>query len=269
MCEKLNNFQGFIDTHAHLNMLKKDVDISAIFAKGFSGIIDIGSKADDLPARLSAFSCFERVFFTAGIWPSADSIANRREYMAILEEDVASAPRDRLVAIGECGIDRHHNNKLANSDLAGERELFELQLDLAKKLNLPIVVHSRSSANETREILANYPDVRAVIHCFSYDIAQARLFLDMGCYLSFAGTLTYKNAHDLRSAFAFAPLGKILLETDSPYLAPQAFRGSLANPAMVTETYKVACGLLNVEIEDLKERIAKNASAVFSTEIRI
>jgi TatD DNase family protein len=271
MSEYQNNFyayQGFIDTHAHLSMLKKEENpvkeqIAQLFESGFQGIIDIGTEADDLNHRLHNFAAFNRVWFSAGIWPSAQSIAERKTRIAILEKYIALAPQNRIIAIGECGLDRYHNKPESGADLAGEQELLELQLDLAKRLNLPIIIHSREAPRETKEILSAYPEVRGVIHCFSYGLKEARDFLNLGYYLSFAGVLTYKTAQELREVLKCSPLDRIVLETDSPFLAPLPFRGKPAHPGMVAETYKLAGALLKIDIEELKNRMIQNSTALF------
>jgi TatD DNase family protein len=265
--EKKSELTGLIDTHAHLAMLKRERDsetetaLAELFAEGFRGIIDIGTDADDLHRRQERFAGFEHIRFAAGIWPYPHAIADPFGQFAVLETQIASASPRGLAAVGECGLDRHHNK--AGSDLAGERRLFELHLDLAEKLNLPIIIHSRDAPDETRIILAEHPGVRGVIHSFSYGVPEARNFLNLGYYLSFTGVLTYKNAHNLREALAFAPLDRVLLETDAPFLAPQPFRGQPSHPGMILETYLCACALLGLPLEDLKNRIAANCAALF------
>ncbi|MDR2536545.1 MAG: TatD family hydrolase [Treponema sp.] len=271
MCTYQQNFYdnpGLIDTHAHLSMLKPitetasvKADLSQLFASGFQGIIDIGVEAGDLRRRIKDFAEYPEVWFTAGIWPASQAIAEQKALFPILEQHIAEAPKNRLVAIGECGLDRHHNK---TADIGRERELFELQLNLAKQLNLPIIVHSREAPQETRAVLANYPEVQGVIHCFSYGVSEARDFLDLGYYLSFAGVLTYKSAQALREAFTFTPLDKMLLETDAPFLAPTPFRGKPAHPYMIAETYKRAAALRAVNLEALKEQIAQNVRTLFT-----
>ncbi|MDR3114625.1 MAG: TatD family hydrolase [Treponema sp.] len=262
--------RAFIDTHAHLSLLPQETcpreeALSRLFRGGFGGIIDIGTEAEDLRGRLKAFARFDRIRFSAGIWPSKESIAERERLIPRLEEHITAAPQGRLIAIGECGLDRHHNQEATGGDLPGERELLELQLDMAQRQELPIIIHSRQAAEETWEILSGYPKVRGVIHCFSYGIPEARNFLQIGYYLSFAGTLTYKNAHGLREALQFVPLDRLLLETDAPYLAPHPFRGKPAEPGMVAETYQVAAALRKIRLEALQAGVIKNANALFGS----
>ncbi|MDR3304239.1 MAG: TatD family hydrolase [Treponema sp.] len=254
----------FIDTHAHLTMLSAEsFSINALFAEGFGAIVDVGTRADDLPGRLAALSGFERVAFSAGQWPDASAIAQRGAAMALLETHIKAAPPERLVAIGECGLDRHHNTAEHHADIAGEQELLDMHLDLAQRLGLPVIIHSREAAEETRRILARHPEVRGIIHCFSYGVAEARGFLDLGYSLSFAGTLTYKSAHPQREALCFTPPDRLLLETDSPFLAPVPFRGKRANPAMIAETYQAAAALRGMTAETLVDLITVNAAAIF------
>jgi TatD DNase family protein len=212
---------------------------------------------------MDAFSRFDRVKFSAGIWPSSASISGRNSLVPLLEKHIAEAPQNQVIAIGECGLDRHHNKPESGADLRGERELLELQLDMAKRWNLPIIIHSREASQETKEILSTYPEVQGLIHCFSYGLSEVRAFLDLGYYLSFAGTLTYKKAQDLREAFGFVPLDRVLLETDSPFLAPLPFRGKPAHPGMVVETYKLAGALLRIDLEEMKGIIIRNVAVLF------
>jgi TatD DNase family protein len=264
----VDDMSGLIDTHAHLSMLLDrgiplKTRLEELFSAGFGGIIDIGTVADDLAGRLAAFSCFDRIRFAAGIWPYPEAIAGRRELVTMLEQQIRQAPPGTLAAVGECGLDRHWNKAETGADIAGERELFEAQMDLAKQHGLPIIIHSRDAAGETADILSHYPEVRGVIHCFSYGVPQAKTFLDRGFYLSFAGTLTYKNAGPLREALQFAPEDRLVLETDSPFLAPVPYRGSPTEPGMVRETYRLAAELRGISPEKLKALAAQNVRDLF------
>ena len=139
----------------------------------------------------------------------------------------------------------------------------ELQLDLARRLKLPVIIHSRDAPGETAEILGSRPGVSGVIHCFSYGPAEARRFLDLGFFISFAGNLTYKNAAVIREACAMVPGDRLLLETDCPYLAPVPFRGKPAHPGMAAETYRLAAEIRAEDFETMSERIAVNVRNLF------
>jgi TatD DNase family protein len=271
-----------IDTHAHLSMLDEfylrfstrqripgefpgtETLINGLFTEGFGGILDIGTQAGDLPGRIASFSRFERVRFSAGLWPDPENIAGRRELVPQLEAHIAAAPVGLVAAVGECGLDHHQELPPGTEmDKAGETELLEMLLDLAGRLRLPIIIHSRDAPEETVAILARYSGVRGVIHCFSYGKDEARKFLDLGYYISFAGNVTYKNALKLREALIFVPQDRLLLETDSPFLAPVPHRGKPANPGMVMENYILAAELRGTGLMALGERIAENAESLF------
>ncbi|MDR2403128.1 MAG: TatD family hydrolase [Spirochaetaceae bacterium] len=263
----------YIDTHAHLSMLSQgdipaESRISELFSAGFGGIIDVGTKAEDLPGRIGAFAKFTGVRFSAGIWPSPESIAGRGDLIRVLERGIVEAPQGAVVAVGECGLDRHWNTAEAGVDPVEEGELLELQLDLAERLGLPVIIHSREAAAETAAALARRPAFRGVIHCFSYGVPEARIFLNMGCYISFAGNLTYKNAPGIREALGYIPPDRLLLETDSPYLAPVPYRGKPGEPGMVAETYAMAAELRKIDPDELLGQVSENVRELFGFTVK-
>jgi TatD DNase family protein len=277
-----------IDTHAHLSMLaQRGIDAEAKLTELFGspgpdssaaekssaagklkGVIDISLSPGDLPARTEGFSRFSRVRFASGLWPHALSIQRREELVPALEKDIRAAPPGLVCALGEFGLDHHWNgdDHEGSPDLSGERELMEAQLELARRLNLPVIIHSRDAPVETAEILGRFHGVRGVIHCFSYGPAELKAFLDMDYFISFAGNLSYKNAGALRDACGAVPGGRLLLETDCPYLAPVPFRGKPADPGMVEENYKLAAELRETSVEALAEQIAANVKELFGVD---
>jgi TatD DNase family protein len=256
---------NYTDTHAHLERLSGIHDLlPALFSDGFGTIIDIGTKADDLSRRKAEFSRYPAVRFAAGIWPTPEAVACRGEEMAVLRAQIATA--GPVAAIGECGLDHHQEQP----DWAGERELFTAHLELARELELPFIVHSRDAPLETYEILRDFLDGggnplggHGVIHCFSYGAAEARQFLDLGCYISFAGNITYNKSEHLIEALRVVPRDRLLLETDSPFLAPQSHRGKPSHPGLIAETYAKAAAVIGIAVDALAERVAENAAALF------
>lgn len=257
----------YTDFHAHLSLLEergigtRDF-LNDLFSQGFGGILDVGTEADDLDRRVALFRSWPAVRFSAGIWPSPQATGDVTASVERLKQSIKQAPREVLVALGECGLDRFHNRGDAGL-VRAETELFELQLQLALQLDLPVIVHSRDAAQETLEILQRYPDARGVIHCFSYGKDEGRRFLDAGWYLSFAGNVTYKNAEGLREALRFVSEDRLLLETDSPYLAPVPHRGQSATPRMVEVTYRFAAELRGLPVEQLAESVRTNGLKLF------
>ncbi|MDR3301152.1 MAG: TatD family hydrolase [Spirochaetaceae bacterium] len=256
--------QGLTDTHAHLMMLSEIDDekaacLSELAESEFGFILDIGTDPPDLGMRIEKLKHLSNVRFAGGIWPHKEAVEAPLKKVAVLESQLNAAPRELLAAIGECGYDRRENP----SAPAGETELLECQLELARRFKLPIIIHSRDAPHETIETLSRFPDVRGVIHCFSYGTDELKQFLSLDYFISFAGNLTYKNAANLREAVAIVPSERLLLETDCPFLAPTPFRGKTCRPEMIVETYKTAAALRNTNREELKIIVAENAKTLF------
>jgi TatD DNase family protein len=201
--------------------------------------------------------------FAGGIWPHKEAVAAVKDTIAILEGELNASPAGLIAAIGECGYDRLENPDSTD----GETELLEAQLEIARQRNLPIIIHSRERPSQTIDTLRRFPDVRGIIHCFSYTKDEAKTFIDMGYYISFAGNLTFKNAQNLREAIGVVPRDRLLLETDAPFLAPVPYRGKPCRPQMIIETYKCAAGVLNIDTEELKEIVANNAAELFKLQV--
>ena len=306
----------FSDTHCHLSYVtERGANLSDLLARldeeGFRFVMDIGTRPGDLLGRMSiARSAWngesergtgsgtetggtdERghagrdalpgwLWFSAGLWPDARTIASRAESLAALESDVSAllAGKPELAALGECGLDRYWNGEAGRDrpsgedgpgtmDTAGEEELFSAQLELAERKGLAVVVHSRDAFDETRSILANSLVSRGVIHCFAYGVAEARAFLDLGYHVSFPGTITWgkKQADKDRIAelLRYVPRDRLLLETDSPYLAPAPHRGTANTPLLVRHCYETAAEFLGIEAEGLARIVFDNARALFS-----
>lgn len=259
---------GYIDTHAHLSLLdERGIDteslLDELFDDGCAAVIDIGVEEQDLSARQKRFSRYKKIWYSSGLWPSEQNIARRRTAVERLRQSILEASPGSVVALGECGLDRFWNKKNNDADLTGEKELFELQIDLAKELQLPVIVHSRDAAEESLEIIQNHPGCCFIIHCFSYGPDEAEKFLAENCYISFAGNLTFKNAQALRDSLKLVPMDRLLFETDSPYLAPVPYRGQAAHPGMTRMQYSCAAGIKQVQPEALVKQVQSNVQAAF------
>jgi TatD DNase family protein len=299
----------FSDTHFHFGLIvnAQGVDgphlLGALAHRDVFFAQDIGTHSDDLACRqILARKCIDRIadtpiqadsaraaaekflYFSAGIWPSPEEIAGRREGVAELERQIAAArlssdPLFRKVcALGECGLDHHWNSAGADgrseSDfdsamIAGEAELFEMQLDLARRLNLPVIVHSRDAFEGTLSCIKDAGCDRGIIHCYSYGIDEARAFLDRGWYISFSGSITYtkkSHADEMSMLLRFVPADRILLETDSPYLAPVPERGKSNTPLFVEHVYRYAAAARGVTPEQMSLTVDENICALFGIE---
>jgi TatD DNase family protein len=212
------------DSHCHIPYEGIGTDvIEQAKAAGVTRLVDVGTDAEQSAAALGVAAENENVWATVGLHPHEAS-----KGVASVEELVRGQPK--LVAIGECGLDYHYDF----SPRPAQREAFAAQIRLANSHGLALVVHTREAWDDTFAILRRegVPE-RTIFHCFTGGAAEARLCLDMGGRLSFSGIITFKNATDVREAAALCPLDRLLVETDSPYLAPVPFRGRPNVPAYV------------------------------------
>jgi len=282
----------FTDSHAHLSSVAERMGAEAFeamlaeyaaaaapgAAEGGAALkcaapllVDVGTEPGDLAGRIELLRPRERssaLRLTAGVWPSAESLADPGASVAALEAaiDAAREAGVRVAAIGEGGLDYHH----MNASPEAQAELFESQLELAARLGLPMIVHSREAFADTLAILARarptgaaVKDSPVVIHCFGYGPAEASAFLEAGCFVSFAGNLTYKGAEGLREACAIIPADRLLLETDSPYMNPMPRRGRPSSPIDVARSYEAAAALRGASVEDLARTVSHNARTLF------
>jgi TatD DNase family protein len=277
----------FTDSHAHLSSVAEELGADALAAlladyaeaaaaaeregRAAPLLLDAGTEPNDLPARMRLLgplsSDGDRARFlrlSAGVWPSAENLASPSTSLAVLEEAIAEASRAglRVAAIGEGGLDYHH---MEGSEEA-QGLLFAGQLALASRLSLPMIVHSRDAAADTLGLIGRAlprPSAPVVIHCFGYGPEELREFLGLGCWISFAGNLTYKGSESLRAACAMVPGDRLLLETDSPYMNPVPRRGKPASPRDVERSYALAATIRGVSVEDLAKTVSRNARALF------
>lgn len=270
------------DTHAHLSLVAEELGREALasvltqYARSWNDdvrdgrsppvLLDPGVNPLDLPSRIELVrrggDLPPFIRFAAGLWPSAANLESAVASIAALESSIAEATRmgARLAAIGECGLDYRHMEGGAEAQAL----LFEGQLELASRLGLPLIVHSREAYAETLALVARRRGSSPVIiHCFGYGPDEARAFLDLGCWLSFAGNLTYKGSDSLREACALVPSERFLLETDSPYMNPMPRRGKAATPLDIERTYAIAAALRGVDVPELAETVSRNARTLF------
>lgn len=259
--------------------------------------LDIGTEPDDLLKRQSCMDTAianmsdtfladkvrKFVHFSAGIWPSVKDIKERHNSMKVLKETIEQVNKNadddslnrKIIAIGECGLDHHWNpsgvdgrceDDFDQEMYLAEKELFSMQLEYAKELNLPIIVHSRDAFEDTYDCIKNSGWNTGIIHCYSYGAEEARKFLDLGWYISFSGGVTYtkkSKMEAMKELLTLVPEDRILLETDSPYLAPVPLRGTLNTPLNVEYTYKFIAQIRGTDHEKLSETVDKNIKELF------
>ena len=177
-----------------------------------------------------------------------------------IEELRNLAENEKVVAIGEIGLDYH----FPDTDREGQKEGFTKQLKLAKELNLPYIIHDRDSHQDCYDIIKESGYFNGVMHCFSGSSEFAKQMLSLGLYISFAGTVTFKNANKVKEAAKVVPLDKLLIETDCPYLSPEPFRGKRNNPSMVKYTLSEIAEIKGVSVEELAKITMENGKRFFN-----
>ena len=252
-----------IDSHCHLDDAYYREDRAAVLARARqAGVIAFvcvgvgrGSAAAEEAAAIAAAE--PDVFATVGVHPH-DTAEVTEEHWATFER-LARAPR--VVGIGETGLDYHYDH--APREL--QQTAYRRSIALARGAGLPIVSHVRDAHADAATILGEEAvGLGGVIHCFTGGVAEARAYLDLGQHLSFSGIVTFKNAANIREAAAFAPLDRILVETDAPYLTPQAKRGERNVPANVVLTAQAVATARGVSYEELERTVEANARALFA-----
>ncbi len=255
---------GLVDTHCHLDphYLPDGPDrvLERAREAGVVGFVSIGV-GKTLAAARAAVQLAEQhpgaVAATVGVHPHDAAYLDE----PMRAELAALAGRGSVVAIGEIGLDYHYDHAPRET----QREVFAQLIGLARELGKPIVVHTRSAPDDTLAILAaeNARDVGGIIHCFSEDRAFASRALDLGFDLSFSGILTFKSAVSVQDVAAWAPADRVLVETDSPYLAPVPFRGKTCEPAHLVHTARRLAELRGVSEEELAQATTANAERRF------
>jgi TatD DNase family protein len=250
----------WIDIHTHLNMLEMPPEQSLAQANqaGVTHVITIGTCPEDWPTVLDLSKKFsDRVFCTLGVHPHESQLFDAAAEKMIRD----NLSYERLVAIGEIGLDYYYDN----APRQNQRDVFEKQMEIAAEAKLPVEIHTRDAEDDTAAVLQKFKGrVRGVLHCFtsSYDLAKKAL--DAGFDISISGVVTFKNAQSLRDTVEKVPLDRLHVETDAPFLAPIPHRGKKNEPAWVVHTAELVANLKKISMEELSQQTRRNALDLFS-----
>ena len=251
-----------IDTHSHLTFDSLIQDIDGVVARskaaGVTSWLTVGTDPQQNRKAIELADKFENMYASVGIHPhdakdlTADTLTELKEL----------AQSEKVVAIGETGLDFHYNL----SPQPDQKRAFAAQLTIAKELNLPVIIHCREAFDETMEILDRHGrGLKAVVfHCFSGSARQAKIVLDYGFYISFTGVVTFKNADLTRQASEIVPLNRLMLETDCPYMSPEPMRKQKINePALMLHTAKYLAELKGMDLADFANAVTATSKTFF------
>lgn len=249
---------SIFDTHSHYTDTAFDGDRNAVLAalpqKGVAYVTLAGTTLEDSAQSIALTKQYDYLYAAVGIHPEFAG-TQPRDYLARLEQ-LASDPR--VVAIGEIGLDYHYPGYDREQQLALLRE----QLDLAKRLDLPVIIHARDCTADYLEILREFRP-RGVVHCFSGSAETAQEVLKLGMYIGFTGVVSFPNAKKARKALASVPDDRLVLETDCPYMAPVPMRGKRCDSTMIAYTAQAAAEVRATGAQTLLEQTCRNGMALY------
>ena len=251
-----------IDTHCHLTFESLVGDVKAVIerskAAGVTGWITVGTDTEQNRKTIELAERHENMYAAIAIHPhDAKNVT-----VDILKELRELAQHNKVVAIGETGLDFHYDF----SPRPDQRRAFAQQLKIATELNLPVIIHCREAFDETMEILERFGRgvKRAVFHCFSGSAEQAGIVLDRGFYISFTGVVTFKNAEVVRQAAKIVPLDRLMVETDCPYMSPEPMRKQKVNePALMLHTARCLAELKGMDLANFAESVTATSRTFF------
>lgn len=249
------------DSHAHIGLINEDpieqlMIVQEARQAGVQGILSICNNLRDFFQVYENLKTASHVYHSVGVSPS-EVVNPGKDWELQVEE---GTKLDRVVAVGETGLDYYR--KFGNKD--AQVELFIRQLELASKLDLPVVIHNREAGQDVLEILRDRIPARGgVLHCYSEDWAYAQQALELPLYISFAGNVTYRNARNLHETAKNMPLDRILIESESPFMVPAAHRGKRNRPSYLVETLKFLAELREQPEEEIAEALYENTRRLF------
>ncbi|MBQ2425753.1 MAG: TatD family hydrolase [Lachnospiraceae bacterium] len=249
------------DTHAHYDDEDFDADryelLESMKEHGVGTIVNIGASMRSCKTTLALAEKYPFVYGALGVHPS--------DCGTMTEEDIqwikANAANEKIVAIGEIGLDYYWDN--VERDV--QKKWFVRQLEIAKETGLPVIIHSRDAAQDTLEIMkSEHKDTTGgVIHCFSYGVEMAREYLNMDYFIGVGGVLTFKNGKKLKEVVEYAPMDKLVLETDCPYLAPVPYRGKRNSSLYLTHVVEEMAAIKGMSVEEVIRVTAENAKRLY------
>ena len=247
------------DTHAHMDdrAFREDRDalIAGLPEKGVGLVMNPGCSLESSRNAVALAEKYPHVYAAVGSHPDVADEVND----TVLDEYRKLCKLQKVMAIGEIGIDYHYE------DIPRDRQkrAFRLQLELAREVKLPVIVHERDAHEDSMAIVKEFPDVTGVFHCYSGSAEMARQLVDLGWYIGFTGVLTFKNARKAIETAASIPLDRIVLETDCPYMAPEPFRGKRNDPGYIYRMAEKLAEIRGLSVEEIQNITTENGKRLY------
>ena len=242
----------YFDSHAHYyderftEEMSEGVDsfIDTLLAGSVSAIVNVATSPDNARVAVEMAARHDNMYTAIGIHPSDTRFLSDIENDLSEIEALILDPHSKCVALGEIGLDYHY----PDTDKARQLEYFERQMQLAERLDIPVVIHDREAHGDVMDVIRRYPKVRGVLHSYSGSPEMASELVRLGYMISFSGTLTFTNARKAREVAATLPMDKVLIETDCPYLAPHPFRGTLNHSGNLEYTCRTLAEIFGINL---------------------
>ena len=249
-----------VDSHCHLNFpeFKDDLDdvIKRASEQGVKTLLTINTKLSEAKDIQKIADLYSNVFCTVGAHPHD---AAEHTYQGVYEDLIKLAQHPKVVGVGETGLDYYYENSPKDEQI----ESFKTHIRASIELDLPLVIHTRDADEDTLETIKAFPKAKGVFHCFSGSKDLAKAALDLGFYISFSGIITFKKAEDLREVAGFVPMDRVLVETDSPFLAPIPHRGERNEPSYTRITAMKLSEIKGISLEEVAHQTTKNFFRLF------
>ena len=252
-----------VDSHCHLDFPDFDEERPTVIQRaldaGVTRMVTICTRLRNEPAVRAIAEAYDPVFYACGTHPMSAA----EEPLATVDELIKIAQHPKMIGIGETGLDYHYTSESADI----QKESLRVHITAARETGLPLVIHARGADNDMARILAEEHATGAfacVMHCFSSSPALGKAALDLGFYLSMSGIATFPKSQDVRDIFASAPLDRVLVETDSPYLAPAPFRGRRNEPAYTAHTAAKGAEVFGISLDDFAKATTANFDRLFT-----
>lgn len=249
-----------VDSHCHLNFPEFKDDLGTVIKRadeqGVKTLLTINTKLSEAKDIQKIADLYPNVFCTVGAHPHD---AAEHTYEGVYEDLIKLAQHPKVVGVGETGLDYYYENSPRDEQI----ESFKTHIRASIELDLPLVIHTRDADEDTLETIKAFPKAKGVFHCFSGSKDLAKAALDLGFYISFSGIITFKKAEDLREVASFVPMDRVLVETDSPFLAPIPHRGERNEPSYTRITAMKLSEIKGISLEEVAHQTTKNFFRLF------
>ncbi len=248
------------DTHAHYDDEQFDADRDALLSdlpgQGVDAVVNVSASLESLDRTVALTEWYDRVYGAIGIHPDEVDLTE-----GDIDRMKALCRHEKIVAVGEIGLDYHWDTYPHDV----QKKWFAAQLEMARELDMPVIIHSRDAAADTLDMMKSESagGLGGVLHCFSYSVEMAREYLNMGYYLGIGGVSTFSNAKKLKDVIAYAPIERLVLETDCPYLAPVPYRGKRNRSSYLTYVAEAVAGIKGMTAEEVIVRTNANARRLY------